>query len=339
LPDRLAVGKVPGFFQPAALFQIWGLATKNEGDPLNTTFRLRRAEFRAKGEIAPKLVSYFLAFDVAKTTPFAAANVNVTGGDGGGGTVRVQQPGADRSVLQDVWITYISEFADVSLGQFKIPVSMEALQSSSRLLFPERSRVSRAYGDRRDVGLRIDKKIGDVFYYQLGLYNGNGQNTTDNDRKKDGGLRLELTPLPGLTIGAVGYATIGGRDQNVRDRLEADLRYDANDVFFQAEYIHAWDGPPDPAMGAPTRIEGHGAHGILGYTIMDRIQPVVRIGILDPNVDAGTAAANSPLRFFEAGLNYMLRGYDARLSLAGAFYSQKRGEDQGEITFQSQVAF
>ena len=282
------MGKVPGFFQPSALLQVWFVATKNDGETMDTTFRLRRAEFTARGEIAPKLVSYLLRFDVAKTTPFAAQNVNVTGGDGGGGTVSVQQPGADRSVLQDVWITYISDFADVSIGQFKIPVGMESLQSSSKLLFPERSRLVRQYGDRRDIGLRIDKKIGDIFYYQLGLYNGNGQNTTDNDRKKDGALRLELTPITGLTVAAVGYATLGGRDENVRDRLEADLRYDANDVFFEAEYIHAWDGAP------ASRVEGRGAHGMLGYTIMERIQPVLRIGILDRNVDTGTNATQLP---------------------------------------------
>jgi hypothetical protein len=119
----------------------------------------------------------------------------------------------------------------------------------------------------------------------------------------------------------------------VRDRLEADLRFDASNVFFQAEYIHAWDGAP------ASRVEGHGAHGMLGYTIAERIQPVLRIGILDRDVDAGTDADDSPLRFFEAGLNYLFRGYDARMTLAGAYYSQKRGADQGEITFQSQVAF
>lgn len=169
------------------------------------------------------------------------------------------------------------------------------MQSAARLLLPERSRVSRQYGDRRDIGLRIDKKIADVLYYQIGVYNGNGQNTLDNDRKKDVGARLELTPIPGLTISGVGYATVGGRSLNVRDRLEADLRYDANNLFLQAEYIHAWDGLP------AARREGHGAAGTIGYTFLERIQPAVRVGFLDQNVDEANLPVDATLRHFEAG--------------------------------------
>jgi hypothetical protein len=333
LIDRLGVGKFNGFFQPAALLQVWGFVSKVDGSPVDSTFRLRRAEFRAKGEIVPKLVSYYLAFDVAKTTPFNSATVNV--GGGGTGTVTVQQPGADRSPLQDVWITYITDYADVSVGQFKIPVSLEALQSSARLLFPERSRVTRLYGDRRDVGVRIEKKIGDYVYYQAGIYNGSGQNLTDNDREKDVGLRLELYPIKGLTVGGVGYTTIGDRDQNVRDRVEGDLRWDADNLFVQAEYIHGWDGNPNPAG----RREGHGAYGEIGYTIADLIQPVARVGFVDANIDAEALPADGRLGHYELGLNYLVRGYDARLSLGAGYFSQRHGLDVTEITLQSQVAF
>jgi hypothetical protein len=333
LPDRLGVGRFNGFFQPAALLQIWGFASKVDGSPVDSTFRLRRAELRAKGELVPELVSYYLAFDVAKTTPFQSSAVDV--GGGGTGTVTVQQPGADRSPLQDVWITYISDYADVSLGQFKIPVSLEALQSSARLLFPERARVSRQYGDRRDLGVRVEKKIGDYFYYQVGVYNGAGQNVTDNDREKDVGLRLELHPIEALTIGGVGYTTVGERDQNARDRLEADLRWDADNLFVQAEYIHGWDGNPTPTG----RREGHGAYGEIGYTVADTIQPVARIGVLDTNIDLEDAPADSRLTHYELGLNYLLRGYDARLSVGAGYVSQRHGLDTTEVTLQSQVAF
>jgi phosphate-selective porin O/P len=344
LLDRLGVGKSSGFFQPSALLQVWYVISKTEAaegaesQPVDNTFRLRRAEFRIKGEIVPKTVSYFLNFDVAKTTPFTAQTVNV--GGGGTGTVSVQQPGADRSVLQDVWITYITDYADVSLGQFKIPVSMEGLQSASRLLLPERSRVSRFFGDRRDIGLRIEKKIGDYFYYQAGVYNGNGQNTSapfDNDREKDVGLRLELYPIKPLTIGGVGYTTVGTRDGNARDRIEADLRWDAEGLYVQGEFHHGWDGTPTATPDG--RRESHGVHVEAGYVIAEKFQPVARVGFLDPNLDANDAPADSKLRFFEAGFNYMISGYDARLGLGGGYFSQEHGVDSFDITLQGQVAF
>jgi Phosphate-selective porin O and P len=339
LIDRLGVGKFAAYFQPQINLQVWYVlskpeaATGAESQPMDSTFRMRRAEIKVKGEIVPKLVAYTVMFDVAKTTPFAPATVNV--GGGGMGTVTVQQPGADRSVLQDLWLTFSTDFANIQIGQFKIPVSMEALQSASQLLLPERSRASRAFGDRRDLGLRLEKKLGDYFYYNVGIYNGNGQNTTDNDREKDAGLRVEVYPIKALTIAGVGYTTIGERDANARDRIEADLRWDADGLYVQGEYIHGWDGNPGPNG----RREGHGLHGEIGYTIADHFQPVARIGFLDPNVDADETPADSSLRFFEAGLNYMLQGYEARLGLGASYYSQKRGTDLLEFTLQAQVAY
>jgi hypothetical protein len=342
LLDRLGVGKANGFFQPSFTLQVWYFVNHTEaedgeeGVPADSTFRLRRMEVRAKGEIVPKLVSYFVNFDVAKTTPFAAATVPVTGGPEGA-TVSVQQPGADRSPLQDMWITLITEYADISLGQGKIPVSMEGLYSASKLLLPERSRVSRFFGDRRDVGLQISKKIGDYFYYQAGLYNGNGQNTTDNDREKDGGLRLELYPIKPLAIGLVGYTTIGERDGNVRDRLEADLRWDDGKLYVQGEFHNGWDGAPNPITG--DRRQSRGLHGEAGYIFADHYQPVARIGFLDQDVDQETVPATSKLNFFEVGFNYMLSGYDARLGGGFSYFSQKHGLDSWELTIQGQVAY
>jgi phosphate-selective porin O/P len=341
LLDRLGVGKGKGFFQPQLNLQVWWFMSKPEAaagaesQPIDTTFRLRRGEVKIKGDIVPKVVSYGIMFDVAKTTPFAAANVNVVSDGATVGTASVQQPGADRSVLQDLWVTYVTDFADISLGQYKIPVSMEALQSATRLLLPERSRVSRFFGDRRDVGLRIEKKIGDYFYYMAGVYNGNGQNTTDNDREKDIGLRLELYPIKPLTIAGVGYTTLGERDQNARDRVEADLRWDADGLYVEGEFHHGWDGTP----GGANRRESQGIHGEAGYVIAEKIQPVVRIGYLDPNVDAEEAPADSKLNFFEAGVNYMIQGYEARVGAGVGYFSQKHAPDLLEITVQAQVAY
>jgi phosphate-selective porin O/P len=341
LLDRLGVGKAGGFFQPSFTLQVWYFVSRTEtvagaeSQPADSTFRLRRAEVRAKGEIVPKLVSYFINFDVAKTTPFAASTINVSGAEGA--TVSVQQPGADRSPLQDIWITLITEYADISLGQGKIPVSMEALYSAAKLLLPERSRVARFFGDRRDVGLQISKKIGDYFYYQAGLYNGNGQNTTDNDREKDGGLRLEFYPIKPLTIGLVGYTTIGERDGNARDRLEADLRWDDGKLYVQGEFHNGWDGAPNATTGE--RRQSRGLHGEAGYIFADKYQPVARIGFLDPNVDAETLPADSKLNFFEAGFNYMLSGYEARVGAGFSYFSQKAAVDSWELTLQGQVAY
>jgi hypothetical protein len=342
-PDRLSVGKSGGFFQPSALIQLWGQVSHTDTQKTSTGFRVRRVELRAKGDILPKQLRYFISFDLAKTVGFTSgtSNLSVTAPDGSvAGTVAVptQAPGADRSPLQDVTITYNSDYADVAAGQFKIPIGLESLQSSSRLLFPERNKVDREYGDRRDLGIKIEKKLADVFYYYAGIFNGSGQNTADNDRAKDLGLRLETYPITGLTIGGAAYGTVGaGPKDTVRQRVEGDLRLDMADLIVQGSYIHAWTGPD------ARRLEGQGVYGAVGYTIAQQLQPVVRVGYLDINTGDDmaprTEAESGAQRQLEIALNYLVQSFDAKITGGLSYYSQEHGKDITEFTVQTQTNF
>jgi hypothetical protein len=338
-PDRLAVGKNEGFFQPSALLQFWGFWRDVSGEtPHTTNFRLRRAELRVKGEVAPKLVAYNLMIDAAKLAVFTTRDAPVEGGEPTAppATVEVPVPPGDASILQDYFITFLSDYADVSLGQFKTQISWEGFNGSSKTIFPERSAVSRAYGDRRDIGFKIEKKLGDHFFYSAGLYNGAGLNRADNDNEKDVALRLEVYPIKGLTLAAAGHTTtFGDRDQVVRDRVEGDVRYEGHDFLFQAEYIHAWDGLPEATEDG--RLEGHGGYAALGYTFIERIQPVFRIGLVDPNVNV----EDNGVVGYELGVNYYLRQNEVKLSLAGAaFDPQVEGGDTAwEGTLAAQLSF
>lgn len=326
LPERLKVGKSDGFFQPAALLQFWALYDHAESDKRSTA-RLRRAEIRVKGEIAPKLVAYHIGIDAAKTLSF--------GTDAAGGLT----PPQDTSLLQDYFITFLSDYADVSLGQFKTQVSLEGFTSSSKTILPERSLVSRAYGDRRDVGLKVEKKLGDHFFYSAGLYNGTGQNRVDNNNEKDVSLRLEVYPVEGLTFGAAGAKTLGERDDGLaRDRIEGDIRYDAHDFRAEAEYIRAWDGVDDDEAGT-TRVTGHGAYLALGYTFIDRIQPVLRVGFRNVNTDSGD---DDVLQQYAAGINYLLRGNEVKLTLSGEYFDPENASTEDgmlEILLAAQVSY
>src|SRR6185436_73635 len=118
---------------------------------------IRRAEVKAKGEIIPKTVGYMVMFDPARLLDLqpATTTTSTTNADGtttitskttvaapaqGGSSILT---GASTSILQDVQLTYITEYADVSIGQFKIPLSLEGYGSASKLIFPERALISR----------------------------------------------------------------------------------------------------------------------------------------------------------------------------------------------------
>jgi len=331
--DRITIAK-EGFFQPIATLQGWFFESHQKGKTM-TTFRIRRAELGLKGDIIPKTFSYKVVIDPAKTLKFDTANAAVVDSTGAAvapaAQVAVPKPPADTSILNDVYLTYNSEYADVSVGQFKIPVSYEGFNSSSKLLFPERDITSRQYGDRRDLGLRIDKKF-DHFGYNAGIFNGQGLNQPDQNNGKDLALRLEAYPIKGITIAAVGYTSVGSRKSaTTKDRVEGDLRFDLSNALLQAEYIRAWDGP----KGA--RLKGQGGYVALGYTFFDHLQPVVRLGILDTNIKA----AKTEVKHYEFGANYYVLGDQVKFQGSFSLFdpSASATPNHSELILATQLSF
>jgi len=338
LASKLGILK-DGWWQPGATLQFWAFGSNQSGDT-QTTFRVRRAELKLKGEIIPKLFSFNVMIDPAR----ALDNNKQTLTTSDGATVAVNNQGAV-SILGDFFITIMSDYADVSVGQFKIPVSYEGYNSASKLIFPERSVVARAYGDVRDMGIRIDKKLGKHFYYQASLFNGEGQNKLDTNKQKDLAGRIEVYPIEGITVGVVGYTGISHRDSSpTKDRLEADFKLELANVLLQAEYIHGWDG----ATGQTTaRREGAGVYAVLGYKI-DKFQPLFRIGHYDPDVTQdlqGKAGEHTNLptgdevTTYELGLNYYLLGDNAKFQAAWSKYVYKQETNRGEFILAAQASF
>jgi hypothetical protein len=354
LPNKLGISK-DGFWQPSALLQFWAFGA-HQGSDTTTTLRLRRAELRIKGEIIPKAFGFNVMIDPARALEFTNKNLAVTPATMPPSSVAASQPtsyplldtGANSSILQDYMITFMSDYADVTLGQFKIPVSFEGYQGSSKILFPERALISRKYGDARDIGIKVDKKIGKNFYYQVDVFNGEGQNKLDSNAQKDLALRLEVYPIDGITVGAVGYSSVHNRTTTAttKDRVEGDFKLDLANVLVQAEYIHGWDGA---TAGATPRVEGAGVYGVLGYTVMDKVQPLFRIGRYDPNVRGNakytvgergiSSAPDDEITSYEIGLNYMIRGNDAKLQASWSFFDFDQAKDREELILSAQAAF
>ncbi len=319
------------------LLQVW-LFGSRQFKQTNTTFRLRRAEIKLKGDIIDDALAFTIMLDPAKVLEFEDEDLEVEGQEPAPttpGTVEASQPNSNVSVLQDAYLTAKSECADVAAGQFKNPMSWEGFNSASKLLFPERAIAARFYGDDRDIGLRVTKKLNDYVYYNLGVYNGPGLNRRDNNNQKDVALRLELYPLEGIMLGGVGYMSVGERDEpTTKDRVEADLRIELAGALLQAEYLHGWDGPKG------SRVEGHGFYVAAGYTFFDMLQPAVRVGALDSDIDQDLPGDKSDeLWHYEATVNYYIQGKQAKLALSYGFFDYDDWDPRGEVTLLGQVSF
>ncbi len=305
-PDKLKVGK-EGYFQPSILLQAWLFADNGPvaSDPMSTVttdaFRIRRAELHAKGQIIPDKVQYELHLDVAKVLEPKTTVIPTDP------PTSIKEPQSRLGALQDVYLTYLTEHAEISVGQFKIPVSWEGLNSSSKLLFPERARVSREFGDLRDMGIRVTKKF-DKFMYMAGVFNGTGANTPDNNKGKDVTLRLEAYPIEGLTIAAVTYDSVFDRKQvGAKDRWEFDVRYEKDAFLVQAEALVARD-----FKVAGTQIDGRGMYAAFGYKLPNNLQPVLRVGAFEPNADVDDDEELT----VDLGANYYLKEHQAKIQAA-----------------------
>jgi hypothetical protein len=329
-PRRIAVAKdSEGAFLTFGLLMqnwfVWDVTTIGGADgdtsQSTTSFRIRRIEISGSGELVPKLVRYRFTVDPWRVRD-TLSSVTVVGTNGQPVTIRT--PATQLSILQDFYITFISNVADVSLGQFKNPVSWEGFNSTSRLLMPERAFVANLVGGQRDLGIRVEKTF-TKFGYMAGLLNGAGQNNFDNNNQKDIGLRLEVYPVKGMTIAGVTYDSIGYRSRaGTKDRWEADFRYETGPYLVQSEYIRNRDVTSDGAVP----INSHGFYVAAAYLMKDigagrwkgNLQPVVRFGFFDPNTEIDVDPAmpgpsfgsNDERMDYEVGLNYLLRNHELK---------------------------
>jgi hypothetical protein len=240
------------------------------------------------------------------------------------------------SLLQDVYLSYSTEYADISVGQFKIPISSEGLASSSKLLLPERALVARRYGDKRDLGVRIAKKT-TRFAYSLGLFNGAGANRVTSHPTKDLGARIEWYPIPQLTIGASGYASVFNRDAaGAKDRIGFDFKTDHGGYILQAEYITARD------VGSTASLRSHGFYLAGAATVLGVFQPVVRVGHVDPDLAADAIPkddnGDDEVWHFEGGLAY-LAGAAMRFQGSFSYFAYDQRKDAFEMILATQLTY
>jgi len=343
-PSKLSISNT-GYVKLSALLQAW-MKVAHQGDT-SSTFRVRRAEIKVKGEIVKGLFGFGVMIDPAKlmeqdeeeTTLFDSTGQPVV--DSGGNPVTIKEHGHAGSILQDLWISVMTEYADISVGQFKIPVSWEGLNSSSKLIFAERAVVSGAhapdgllpgdhfkgFGDRRGLGIKVEKKFQYVGYY-VGLFNGSEQNRLDFDNFKDLAARVEGYPHPGITIGAMAYMTLRDKQgqADAKDRWEGDIRIAIDPVIFQAEYIRGRDYDENGKLRT-----SHGFYATLAWNIIPEVQVKARGGGFDYDVSSGKNA------LWEAagGLTCFFDKYDANLKLD--YYMYKSTDSS--VNVEHQVIF
>ena len=317
--------KISGFVQ--TLYQ----ADFNKDFKLeDNTFRMRRVRMSIDGKLTEKL-SYKLQGDF------------------------VSSP-----MLVDAYLKYkVCDAFAIQAGQFKVPFTMESLINPVNLeVFDYGEEIFQLCGYNdvskvgkigRDIGImatgslfKIENKNGESFGivdYQIGVFNGNGINNTDNNNRKNIVGRLDIHPwMKELTLtgsiynGTYNYDTIRNGDRN---RWSAGLQFKNKRITVRAEYIGAETGYVDYAdLANPVEktFSSKGYYAVAGYNFFlgkeksQSLMPVIRYDYIDGktfNNDKGTS-------YFTVGLNYWPLKY-VNCKLDYSLIQHDGGDDEHRI--------
>jgi len=274
----------------------------DEGELTSNTFRMRRVRLSAEGTLYKGL------------------------------TYKIQGDFSRSPMLVDAFVKYkVADAFAIQLGQFKTPFSIESPINPVNLeIFDYGEGIQKLVGYSdvcgvgglgRDIGLMATGKLfaikdGEetkyhVVDYAIGVFNGNGPTTTDNNNRKDLVGRLEVHPgLKALTLSGSYYYGKYTKDDNIdctRNRWAAGAQYNDGKLVLRGEYIGGVTGV------APTLIpedlgyyNSNGYYGVVGYNFAlgkdksQKLMPVFRYEHFTKDASITKGGTN----WYTVGLNY-----------------------------------
>lgn len=184
---------------------------------INDRFRLRRARINLTGDFAEQ-------FDFKMEGDFA-------NGDG---------LNNNRLAFEatDIWANW-HQFpaAQIKVGQYKAPFGLEQLTPDTILYTAERTLSTGAITPERQIGVELWGKPltsiwpeqKDLLTYYVGIFNGNGRNTSVNDNNEFMYVgRLELQPFNGKIVGQKSFLKLGGDGLWSRDAAGVNISQSGN---------------------------------------------------------------------------------------------------------------
>jgi len=188
----------------------------------------------------------------------------------------------------------IRDYLNFTIGEAKIPFSIENQVADRKLEMPDRSQVVEALVARstdvignqngRDLGFQVGGSLLKyanhyLLDYQIGLFNGAGINVADNNNNKDLAGRLVVHPTKLLGIGGSFYSGTGfygtpTATNHVRNRTALELNYENRRLLLRSEYINGKDGA----------VNRSGWYAETGYFLIPaKFQLLLKYDTYDPN--------------------------------------------------------
>ncbi len=314
---------------------------KDHGDPTlrHDSFRLRRVYTWLKGYALTKDLTYKLQVDFK-----------------------------DPAIL-DAWLNYrIVDELQLEAGQDVVPFARQEINSSAALQFVERSPTEIYYRPSYDAGAMVWGKLAKgLATYNVGLFNGTGQNVRRSTADNAVNVRVVLNPFgeipyaesdiestehPQVALGASGYlnrlhADDAGKvkDKNADDYVAGFLGKGvpgaANDrldiTLAEADLAFRWIGIYAQAEYFLAQAKGHytgkelkssGWYAQAGYMVVaHQLELAGRYSLYDPNTSS--AATKDKVSETAGGLNlyFATQACKAQLEVASLYSEATKARD------------
>ena len=307
---------IVGYIQPQ-----WEYYQTTDGHDGNS-FTFNRARIAAVGNI-PYDVSYFFMIDFSK---FKAGS----------------------PWLLDAFVSYSRfDWAKISFGQFKSPISLEQNTPCQSLHTIYRSKVvDELAGPQRDMGAMLFGGTAESkLHYYLAIMNDYDKGFQDENIAKSVKGRVTYSPLEFLQIGgSFAYGKTGVNEDNTKTRAGGEVQVSFSNFLFQGEYLWA-DDTGDYTTGGGcdgTPIEFHtggvtrcGFFAQAMYKTSWNLQPVFKF----ENYDSDKSIDNNSETIMTYGLNYFLNDW-TRIQLNYRYKAEQGTEiPNDQVVLQVQVRF
>ena len=208
------------------------------------------------------------------------------------------------SLLQDAYIHISpSQFVEIRVGQFKKPFSRLELRSSGKLKVYNRGEgnslfIEDLHYGGRDLGIQLSGRIVPAVKldYEIGVFNGNGPDISEQGNSKDIAARVKMSPLSWMDFGVNGSFKFFNKTEN-EDKFawatSADISFKAAGFRAYAEGIIGLDHDFLNRDAVVTE-NAPAAFSIVGIFSYKRavssgpfgiaLEPIFKIEILDPNM-------------------------------------------------------
>ena len=284
-------------------------------DGTSVAFSVHKVRPYLQGTVFKPWLKYKFEFELGPLKTDATNNVN-------------------NSRLTDAFVEFAKfPAATLRVGQYKVPFGLQELTSDTRQEFVDRSIVNSKFAVSRDIGLMLlgnvwDKKFG----YQVGLFNGSGQNNPQEDQKQMYAARVWIDPLgeyklfeaandaSGKNVLHVGLGYRGG--EVMRGTATAGVFEDADNetaanfeiawrwsrLFAMGEYFIQKDEQKNPAAGADVKAQGW--HAQLGVMVQPKKH---ELALRYAQVEPDKSVADAEQTEMRLVYGYFIKGHNLKI--------------------------